>query len=81
MSPDRERDALEAQQLINNPLLTRVLADIERDAMERAISAGLTDDAMRSAACGEVRAVRAFTSSLTQIVAEASIRQRKGGVA
>lgn len=78
MSPDRERDAIEAQQLLNNELLARVLSEIERTAFERGVSAALTDDNMRAAAMAEVRAVRSFVASLNGLIALAGPRPKRG---
>lgn len=78
MSSDRERDALEAQQLLNNQLLNSVLSEIERGAFERGVSAAPTDDEMRAAAMAEVRAVRSFVASLTHMIAVAEQRPKRG---
>jgi hypothetical protein len=76
---DLETDALEAQQLQNNPLLNRILAEMFQDAVETGISASLTDHELRSAAMAEARATRSFASKLASIIDDAvSARNRKG---
>jgi hypothetical protein len=82
MSPDREREALEAEQILNNTFLASLLKELESDAIERAISAPLTDHDFRAAALGEVRAIRSLTSKLSMRIAEASGKLRRvGGIA
>lgn len=74
-----ERDALDAEQLLGNELLMRVLAQIERDAMETAVSAPLTDHELRASALAEVRAVRSFGSRLHGIIADAHAAKTRRG--
>lgn len=74
---DPERDALEAEQLLNNEFLTAILADLERDAFEGALAAKLTDDAARAAALGEVRAIRSFSAKLQLAIQQAKARARQ----
>ena len=77
MRPE-DRKAL-AEQILSNPLTALVLADLERDAVERGVYAPMTDHEARAAAMAEVRAIRAFRQNL-----EASLqdnRPRKGAPA
>jgi hypothetical protein len=74
----QDRKAL-AEQILSNPLVPVILAEIERDAVERGVFAPMTDHEARSAAMAEVRAIRAFRQHL-----EASLRDtppRKGAPA
>jgi hypothetical protein len=87
MSSERDRDTVireghEAAILKDNTLLTAILAEIEQDGVERAVSAAITDDATRAAAMAEIRAARSLASKLELRIAEAaSLGKRRGGFA
>jgi len=85
MSSDRDRvirEGHEAAILQDNQLLTAILAEIERDGVERAVSAAISDDLTRAAAMAEIRAARSLASKLTLRIAEAdSLGKRRGGIA
>ena len=76
---DVDTDAMEAEQLQNNNLLTRILYGMEQDAVEIAVNAALTDHELRAAAMAEVRATRSFASKLESLIQDAMMaRNRKG---
>lgn len=70
-----EAKAKLAEQLLQNPLFDEVMNKLERDAIENCINAPLTDDHLRAAAAGEVRAVRNFRSACETMLY--NIRQMK----
>lgn len=76
---DLKRDALEAEQLLGNELLQRILSDIERDAVELAISAHLTDHELRASAMAEVRASRSLVAKLKSRIDDARIADKFKG--
>lgn len=69
-----DRKAL-AEQILSNPLTDLVLSEIERDAVERGVSAPMTDHEARAAAMAEVRAIRAFRSHLTAALRDTATRK------
>lgn len=77
MTP-RERAEL-ARQILDNPLFTAVLDDIEKSAIETGINAPALADDIRAAAMAEVRAIRAFRSNLRAMLEDT--RPRKGAPA
>jgi hypothetical protein len=85
MSSDRDRivrEAHEAAILRDNTLLTAILAEIERDGVETAVSASITDHETRGAAMAEIRAARSLSDKLRLRIAQAEgLDRRKGGLA
>lgn len=75
MSVDRDRvirEGHEAATLKDNTLLTAILAEIEQDGVETAVSAKITDHETRAAAMAEIRAARSLASKLTIRIAMAT---------
>lgn len=54
----------EAEYLLDSQLLQKVFADMEREALERAIAAKASDDSLRRTSLAEVRAIRAVQDQL-----------------
>lgn len=64
----------EAKYLHDSELLNKIFDQIERDAVEAAINAGLGDDETRRNATGEARAIRSVRRKLKVLCAETSPR-------
>lgn len=77
MTPN-ERAEL-ARQILDNPLFSVVLGDIERAAIETGINAPALADDVRAAAMAEVRAIRGFRAKLLGFLEET--RSYKGAPA
>lgn len=80
MANDEVRGNGEAQALIENQLLNEILDQLEDEAKEEAIAAELTDDEMRRASLGEVRAIRSLRAKL-RALAYPEDNRRRGKVA
>lgn len=74
-----ERMALEAQQLIDNELLTTTLAGIEKSALDRAVNAKPAENEIRASAMADIRAVRSLTSKLQNLVEENAAKANRKG--
>lgn len=62
-----------ARELLNNPLLADTLARLERDAINRAVNAPLTDNLAHQAALAEVRAARTFRQHLEALARDKQV--------
>ena len=60
--------ASEAQFLLDSTTVQEIFVQLERDALETAISAKLDDDECRRCALGEVRAIRSLRRKLEALV-------------
>jgi hypothetical protein len=80
MPRDIERDTLEAQHLLANEYLARVIAGLEADAVDRAMAAPASDHDTRQSAMAYVRAMRDFRQALQSaaIAGETSQRRKRG---
>jgi hypothetical protein len=70
----------QAEYLLNDDLLKQIFAQIERDALETAISAKPGDDETRRNAIGDVRAIRSVRWQLEAIL-KAKTKPAPGAVA
>ena len=69
----------EAEYLLNSRLLKHIFADIEADALERAVNAKPSDDELRRTATQEVRAIRAVQRQL-EVLAKTQTKPKRGPV-
>lgn len=58
---------VEAAFLLNHPILNAIFSQMERSAIEIAVSAKMGDDELRRSALGEVRAIRSVRQKLDLI--------------
>ena len=69
----------EAEYLLSNRLLKQIFADIEADALERAVAAKPSDDELRRTSTQEVRAIRAVQRQL-EVLAKAQTKPKRSPV-
>ncbi len=60
----------EAEYLLESKLLQKVFADMEAEALERAITAKASDDSLRRICMAEVRAIRAVQDQLKSFLSD-----------
>jgi FixJ family two-component response regulator len=65
--------------LKGNSAVDYLFSVIEDQAMNRAVSAAMTDNEMRAAACAEIRAIRSFKTNLLETIndTERSIKKSR----
>lgn len=57
---DAEQREFYAKELLENPIYQALMVRLEKEAIDRAVSAPLTDHLAHQAALAEVRAIRSF---------------------
>lgn len=67
----------EAEYLLDSKLLKEVFADIERNALERAVNAKPSDDELRRTSTQEVRAIRAVHEQLRSFLNDKAKPKRR----
>lgn len=61
-----------ARAMIENPLFTQIMNDMEKSAVDHCVMAKPEDHETRAAMAAEVRAIRKFRRSITSMIEDAS---------
>lgn len=61
-----------ARAMLDNPLFTELMDEMEKTAVDQCVNAKPTDHETRAAMAAEVRAIRKFRQKITGLIEEAS---------
>ena len=70
MTPEQKIAA--ARAILDNPLFSELMDEMEKSAVDRCVSADPTDNETRAAMAAEVRAIRKLRRNISGLVDEAS---------